>query len=69
LTVLGTNSADGLAFDNGGPTFIVNGNLLDADTLSLMVNGSVDLANGSFTANAAGINHWTGSHQHRKPSR
>jgi hypothetical protein len=33
----------------------VSGNLLGTDTLSLMVNGTVDLANGSFTANAAGI--------------
>ena len=55
LTVLGTNSSDGLAFDNGGPTFTVSGNLLGTDTLSLMVNGTVDLANGHFTANAAGI--------------
>jgi len=55
LTVLGTNSADGVGFDNGGPTFTVNGNFLGTDTLSLMVSGTVDLAGGDFTANAAGI--------------
>lgn len=55
LTVLGTNSADGLGFDNGGPSFTVNGNFLSTDTLSLIVSGTVDLANGEFTANAAGI--------------
>jgi hypothetical protein len=55
LTVLGTNSADGLLFDNGGPTFIVSGDFLGTDTLSLTVDGTVDLADGNFTANAAGI--------------
>jgi hypothetical protein len=55
LTVLGTNSADGLGFDNGGPTFTVGQNLLGSDTLSLTVSGTVDLASGDFTANAAGI--------------
>ncbi len=55
LTVLGTNSADGVGFDNGGPSFTVNGNFLGTDTLSLMVSGTVDLAGGDFTANAAGI--------------
>ncbi len=55
LTVLGTNSADGVGFDNGGPTFIVGQNLLGSDTLSLTVSGTVDLASGDFTANAAGI--------------
>ena len=55
LTVLGTNSADGLAFDNGGPSFTVGQNLLGTDTLSLTVSGTVDLAAGGFTANAAGI--------------
>jgi hypothetical protein len=39
LTVLGTNSADGVGFDNGGPTFTVNGNFLGTDTLSLIVSG------------------------------
>jgi hypothetical protein len=55
LTVLGTNSADGGGFDNGGPTFTVGQNLLGSDTLSLTVSGTVDLASGDFTANAAGI--------------
>jgi hypothetical protein len=55
LTVLGTNSADGLGFDNGGPTFTVGQNLLGTDTLSLTVSGTVDLDSGDFTANAAGI--------------
>ena len=55
LTVLGINSADGPGFDNGGPSFTVGSNLLGTDTLSLMVSGTVDLANGRFTANAAGI--------------
>ena len=55
LTVEGTNSADGLLFDNGGPTFTVNGNFLGTDTLSLTASGTVDLASGDFTANAAGI--------------
>jgi hypothetical protein len=55
LTVLGANSADGLAFDNGGPSFTVGQNLLGTDTLSLTASGTVDLASGEFTANAAGI--------------
>src|SRR5579872_5435576 len=55
ITVLGTNSADGVGFDAGGPTFTVVGNFLSTDTLSLIVSGTVDLANGGFTANAAGI--------------
>jgi hypothetical protein len=55
LTVLGTNSADGVGFDNGGPSFIVGQNLLGTDTLSLTVSGTVDLDSGNFTANAAGI--------------
>jgi hypothetical protein len=55
LTVLGTNAADGLGFDAGGPTFTVIGNLLGTDTLSLTVSGTVDLASGGFTANAAGV--------------
>src|SRR5260370_21818994 len=55
LTVLGTNSADGVGFDNGGPTFTVNGNFLGTDTLSLIVSGTVDLAGGDFTADAAGL--------------
>jgi hypothetical protein len=55
LTVLGTNSADGVGFDNGGPSFTVGKNLLGTDTLSLTVSGTVDLAFGGFTANAAGI--------------
>jgi hypothetical protein len=55
LTVLGTNSADGVGFDNGGPSFIVGQNLLGTDTLSLTVSGTVDLDLGNFTANAAGI--------------
>jgi len=55
LTVLGANAADGVGFDAGGPAFTVAGNLLGTDTLSLMVSGTVDLAGGGFTANAAGI--------------
>lgn len=55
LTVLGTNSADGVGFDAGGPTFTVVGNFLPTDTFSLTVSGTVDLAGGGFTANAAGI--------------
>jgi hypothetical protein len=55
LTVLGTDASDGLGFDAGGPTFAVVGNLLSTDTLSLTVSGTVDLAGGGFTANAAGI--------------
>lgn len=55
ITVLGTDSADGVGFDAGGPTFTVVGNFLSTDTLSLIVSGTVDLANGGFTANAAGI--------------
>src|SRR5262249_46541428 len=55
LTVLGTNAADGVSFDAGGPTFTVIGNFSGSDTLSLIATGTVDLANGSFTSNAAGI--------------
>ena len=55
VTVLGTNSADGAGFDNGGPDFTVSGDFLPTDTVSLTVSGTVDLANGFFTANAAGI--------------
>jgi len=55
VTVLGTNSADGTGFDNGGPDFTVVGNFLSTDTVSLTVSGTVDLAGGDFTANAAGI--------------
>jgi len=55
VTVLGTNSADGTGFDNGGPDFTVVGNFLSTDTVSLTVSGTVDLASGDFTANAAGI--------------
>ena len=55
LTVLGTDAADGLGFDAGGPTFTVVGNFLGTDTLSLTVTGTVDLASGLFTSNAAGI--------------
>lgn len=55
VTVLGTNSADGIGFDNGGPDFTVVGDFLSTDTVSLTVSGTVDLAAGGFTANAAGI--------------
>jgi hypothetical protein len=55
VTVLGTNSADGTGFDNGGPDFTVVGNFSGTDTVSLTASGTVDLANGDFTANAAGI--------------
>jgi PEP-CTERM motif-containing protein len=55
LTVHGTDASNGLGFDAGGPTFTVAGNLLSTDTLSLTVSGTVDLASGAFTANAAGI--------------
>ena len=55
VTVLGTNSADGTGFDNGGPDFTVVGDFLSTDTVSLTVSGTVDLADGEFTANAAGI--------------
>jgi hypothetical protein len=55
VTVLGTNSADGVGFDNGGPDFTVAGDFLSTDTVSLRVSGTVDLAGGAFTANAAGI--------------
>ncbi len=55
VTVLGTNSADGKGFDNGGPDFTVTGNFLGTDTVSLTVSGTVDLASGDFTANAGGI--------------
>lgn len=55
VTVLGTNSADGTGFDNGGPDFTVAGNFLSTDTVSITVSGTVDLASGDFTANAAGI--------------
>jgi len=56
VTVLGTDSADGTGFDNGGPDFTVVGNFSSTDTVSsLTVSGTVDLASGDFTANAAGI--------------
>jgi PEP-CTERM motif len=38
-----------------GPSFVVAGNFGDTDTLSLRADGLVDLASGSFTANAAGV--------------
>jgi hypothetical protein len=55
VTVLGTNASNGKYFDNGGPDFTVIGNFLGTDTVSLTVSGTVDLASGNFTANAAGI--------------
>jgi hypothetical protein len=55
LTVLGTNSADGMGYDDGGPSFTVGADLLGTDTLSLTVSGTVDLASGNFTSNAAGM--------------
>nr|WP_244329378.1 Calx-beta domain-containing protein [Tolypothrix sp. PCC 7910] len=47
-SVLGTNVFSGI-------TFTVASNLLPSDTLSIEVSGTVDLANGQFFANAAGI--------------
>jgi hypothetical protein len=38
-----------------GPSITVIGNFDDMDTLSLRADGLVDLANGNFTANAAGV--------------
>ena len=51
LTVLGTDYLNGVT----GPTFVVNGNYVGTDTITLTADGTVDLANGSFTANAAGV--------------
>ena len=44
-------------FDNVflGPSFTVNGNFDEFDTLSLRAEGTVDLAFGNFTTNAAGV--------------
>ncbi|TRU84747.1 MAG: PEP-CTERM sorting domain-containing protein [Microcystis novacekii Mn_MB_F_20050700_S1] len=47
-TVLGTNVFS-------GPTFTVSGNFLPSDTLSINVSGTVDLAAGGLTINAAGV--------------
>ncbi|GBE75818.1 unknown protein [Microcystis aeruginosa NIES-87] len=47
-TVLGTNVFS-------GPTFTVSQNFLPSDTLSVNVSGTVDLAFGQFTTNAAGV--------------
>lgn len=47
-TVLGTNVFS-------GPQFTVSGNFVPSDTLSVTAAGTVDLASGLFTANAAGI--------------
>jgi hypothetical protein len=47
-TVLGTNVFS-------GPTFTVSQNFLPSDTLSVNVSGTVDIASGRFTANAAGV--------------
>jgi hypothetical protein len=38
-----------------GPSFVVSGNFSVTDTISVRVDGTVDLAAGSFTANAAGV--------------
>jgi hypothetical protein len=38
-----------------GPTFTVSGNYGLNDTVSIEANGTVDLASGDFTANAAGV--------------
>ena len=47
-TVLGTNVLL-------GPSFTVSQNFSPLDTLSVNVSGTVDIANGQFTANAAGV--------------
>jgi len=47
-TVLGTDVFS-------GPTFTVSGNYGAGDTVDLTVSGTVDLATGAYTANAAGI--------------
>jgi hypothetical protein len=47
-TVLGTDVFS-------GPTFTVSGNYGAGDTVDLTVSGTVDLASGDYTANAAGI--------------
>ncbi|TRU41594.1 MAG: PEP-CTERM sorting domain-containing protein [Microcystis aeruginosa Ma_QC_Ca_00000000_S207] len=47
-TVLGTDVFS-------GPTFTVSQNFLPSDTLSVNVSGTVDLFNGEFTTNAAGV--------------
>ncbi len=46
--VLGTNVFS-------GPSFVVSGNFGPSDTISLTAVGTVDLASGQFTANAAGV--------------
>jgi hypothetical protein len=38
-----------------GPSFTLDQNYLASDTLNITVSGTVDLANGRFTSNAAGI--------------
>ncbi|GCL44808.1 PEP-CTERM sorting domain-containing protein [Microcystis aeruginosa] len=47
-TVLGNNVFS-------GPSFTVSQNFSASDTLSVNVSGTVDIANGQFTANAAGV--------------
>jgi hypothetical protein len=47
-TVLGTDVFT-------GPTFTVSGNFGASDDIDVTVSGTVDLASGDFTANAAGI--------------
>lgn len=38
-----------------GPTFVVAGSFAASDTLNVTASGTVDLASGLFTANAAGV--------------
>jgi len=38
-----------------GPSFLVSGNFNPSDTIDLTASGTVDLASGQFTANAAGV--------------
>src|ERR1700733_7501036 len=47
-TVLGTDVFS-------GPTFAVSGNFTATDDINVTAFGTVDLASGAFTANAAGI--------------
>jgi hypothetical protein len=65
-TALGTCSASAASLTipittvNGtdvfsGPSFTVTSNFLGTDTISLNVSGTVDLASGNYTTNAAGI--------------
>ena len=52
MTVLGTDIVDG---PTGEPSFVVGGVFGPTDWFGLIASGTVDLADGQYTANAAGV--------------